>query len=392
MNEVPNTITEIEPELLLVDEAVYRMRERQGEGYTQYIQGLANSIQAHGQLQEAIVRQTEDGLMLVAGQCRREAVELLREQGVELKLRCRVLAPLNGGGNDPEEDNRAFQLAGEENLRRRNFKPLEVARLFVATRERFGGMATKGVAQFWGVSRATVTQHEKLLAAPEDVKAALADGRMTAEGALELLKIGDEDRGKVLEEAAAEAEAEERNKNAKAAKGKGKGKSEAGKGKETPLEALQSEPGGVEGGREVVGGPESAAEAPGTPQEAGKAKGRVTARHVKKAAKKQAAKTAKDGTAAPRMYEVKDFFLEFTGPALHVLVREFCEAALAWTKGEAGLKKVERALWAVNDWLPAQKKPPASAKEAIPPKAPKAGGGAKAPKKAAKAAKAAKKK
>ena len=373
----PSDVLWLDPELLLVDESVYRMRERRGESYIRHIEQLARSIEELGQLQEALVRPTEDGYMLVAGQCRKDALEYLRERGLTaVKLRCRVLpSPISGDhsaaglAQSAEEDALvAFRIAGEENLKRRSFNPLEIARLFESTRAKFG-YSTKEVAKFWGVSRATVTQYEKLVDAPADVQQALTEGRMTAEGALELMKVGEAEREQVAADAAADAEREEQAKwtphGQPQAKGKSKGKS-AGKGKgkaaaKATQDAPQDAPGAAAGAPEAPeaqgeagSGATSVPETPTEPVEPEKPTPpvKVTARHVKAAAKKRG--TAVGG--APRGYEVKDLFTSFTGPALRLPVREFCGLVLEWLKGNESVKKVERALWTLNDQLPLKAK------------------------------------
>jgi len=180
---------------------------------------LAESIARNGQIEAITVRPAilDAGnypYRLVAGGGRLQAC---RRIGQMIRAEVHYL-----------DDDHARWIAFDENYRRRDFTPVELARLFLAERNQtaVGGRVppdwSVAVSSRFHVSRATVTQHvnmlERLSDSPELLDA-VHSGRLSMDAALDLAKSQGEERERVraAAEAAAKAEAE-RKAAAKAAK------------------------------------------------------------------------------------------------------------------------------------------------------------------------------
>lgn len=121
-----------------------------------YIQELADSINAHGLLQEIVVRpQNDTGTIpkgkyeIVIGECRYRAHKLLKRNDV-----CCTVKKLT--------DEEAFELSLIENIKRNNLSPIEEANamLKIATKQR-------DIASRLGISENRVSQKLSLLKLPK---------------------------------------------------------------------------------------------------------------------------------------------------------------------------------------------------------------------------------
>lgn len=325
-----------DPDDLLIDEHVYKLRDRKSEQYATKVQDLAESIQDQGQLQAVVVRPStnpgeEGAYYIIAGQTRRDAVSVLRKRGVDIQLRCEMQVspddqpvPVSAVG--------AFIKAGIENFQRQNLNPLETMSLFHEARYAYGMKRTEDIAQAFHVSRATVTQHLKLAEAPEEVREALAENKITAEGALTLMGLEPAERGKVWEAAqkiAAESE----------------GAAGAGGATGVPEPDTQAAEQGA-GAPSATG----ASSAPNASRSAARKKAPVAAKHIRKAAEKTGARVIRKGKKAgtdpaPKLDRIKALFDSLARKAgLPSPLRAMFHTLGEWSRGKSTLAAVEAAI------------------------------------------------
>lgn len=147
------------------------------------IQELAASIREVGILQPLVVRATEEGFELIAGERRLRAA---KEAGLD---RVPVLIRHAHEGE-------SMELALVENLQREDLNPLETAAAYRALMESFG-LSRDQLAARLGKSRAAVTNTLRLTQLPESVRNMLSEGRLSEGHARTLLSL--EDEGQMLE-------------------------------------------------------------------------------------------------------------------------------------------------------------------------------------------------
>ncbi len=144
------------------------------------IRELAASIREVGILQPLVVRSTEGGFELIAGERRLRAAE---EAGLD-----RVPVLIRQAG-----ENESMELALVENLQRENLSPLETAGAYQALMDGFG-LTKEQLARRMGKSRAAVTNTLRLVHLPESVRALLRDGKLSEGHARALLGLETEDQ------------------------------------------------------------------------------------------------------------------------------------------------------------------------------------------------------
>jgi ParB family chromosome partitioning protein len=144
------------------------------------IKELAASIREVGVLQPLVVRSTEDGFELIAGERRLRAA---KEAGLD-----RVPVLIRQAG-----DNESVELALVENLQREDLNPLETAAAYQALIEGFG-LSKEQLAHRLGKSRAAVTNTLRLAQLPEGIRTLLADGKLTEGHARALLGLETEEQ------------------------------------------------------------------------------------------------------------------------------------------------------------------------------------------------------
>ncbi len=144
------------------------------------IRELAASIREVGILQPLVVRSTEGGFELIAGERRLRAAKEAGLQRVPVLIR-------------EARDDESVELALVENLQREDLNPLETAAAYQALMEGFG-LSKEQLAHRLGKSRAAVTNTLRLARLPDRVRALLADGKLTEGHARALLGLETEDQ------------------------------------------------------------------------------------------------------------------------------------------------------------------------------------------------------
>jgi ParB family transcriptional regulator, chromosome partitioning protein len=144
------------------------------------IQELAASIRGVGILQPLVVRSTESGFELIAGERRLRAA---KEAGLD-----RVPVLIRQAG-----ENESMELALVENLQREDLNPLETAAAYQALMEGFG-LSKEQLANRLGKSRAAVTNTLRLAQLPERIRALLEEGKLTEGHARALLGLETEEQ------------------------------------------------------------------------------------------------------------------------------------------------------------------------------------------------------
>lgn len=142
------------------------------------IRELAASIREVGILQPLVVRSTESGFELIAGERRLRAA---REAGLD-----RVPVLIRHAA-----DNESMELALVENLQREDLNPLETAAAYQALMEGFG-LSKEQLAGRLGKSRAAVTNTLRLTQLPARIRQMVLDGRLSEGHARALLGLQSE--------------------------------------------------------------------------------------------------------------------------------------------------------------------------------------------------------
>jgi ParB/RepB/Spo0J family partition protein len=283
---------------------------------------LAKSIYTDGQLQPILVRPNskEGHYYLIAGRRRYAAKQIIAEKTKEPVTIDAVVVEAT--------DEQAWLSSIQENLQRKQFSPIEIAQNIVDIRKRKGWNGkdwTDKVAVFLHVSRATVSQHAKLLSLPADLRKKVHSGDLGVQAAIDILAVEESKRDEVFAKAEqlAEAEVAEKQANAKTAKvGKGgKAVSDEPTPTSAPKKAISEE---VE-------------------------KGKVKRKHVLEAARQSEALTQ----AKPRTRgEIMDFFqnvLDSTDPYPDPIVA-FCQTFTGkWATGQVGDRALLNKLDAISE-------------------------------------------
>jgi ParB-like chromosome segregation protein Spo0J len=131
------------------------------------IKALAKSLLSDGQIVPCIVEQRSDGACYLIDGGRRLRAARLIDAKQPFQLVCAV-----GAAGAPEN---ALRLAIHANLKRRGYTALQFANLCAHLRETRGWEGTREVALYLGVSRAQVSEHDKLLHKPEGMEQAVYD-------------------------------------------------------------------------------------------------------------------------------------------------------------------------------------------------------------------------
>ena len=139
------------------------------------IQELAASIKEVGILQPLVIRPTDFGFELIAGERRLRAA---KEAGLEtVPVLIRQAA-----------ENESMELALVENLQREDLSPLETAAAYQALMDGFG-LTREQLASRLGKSRAAVTNTLRLVQLPSEVQELLQEGKLTEGHARALLGL-----------------------------------------------------------------------------------------------------------------------------------------------------------------------------------------------------------
>ena len=122
------------------------------------LEALAKSIMRVGQVQPLAVAADNGSYRVVAGERRRQAALLIEEWTGKAYPLCCVVDP-----------NGSLDRAIHENLHRQDLTPLQLATLIRDIRTGNKWKGTKEVSDYLGISRAQVSQHDKLLTKPADM-------------------------------------------------------------------------------------------------------------------------------------------------------------------------------------------------------------------------------
>lgn len=144
------------------------------------IKELAASIKEVGILQPLVVRPTESGFEIMAGERRLRAA---REAGLE-----RVPVLIRQAA-----ENESMEIALVENIQREDLNPLETAAAYQALIDGFG-LSKDQLALRLGKSRAAVTNTLRLVHLPDSIRARLQEGKLTEGHARTLLSLPDEEQ------------------------------------------------------------------------------------------------------------------------------------------------------------------------------------------------------
>jgi len=142
------------------------------------IEELASSIREKGIIQPLIVRETDEGYELIAGERRLRAAKLAGLASVPAVIR-------------DVSDGEALELALIENIQREHLNPIEEAQAYQRLIEEFS-LTQEEMAQKVGRDRTTITNSLRLLTLPEIVRRDLAAGSLTSGHGRALLALGDE--------------------------------------------------------------------------------------------------------------------------------------------------------------------------------------------------------
>lgn len=136
---------------------------------------LAASIRSHGILAPVILRQTEDGYELVAGERRFRAARMAGIASIPAIIR-------------EISNSEMLELALIENIQREDLNPIEEAEVYRKLTEEFG-LSQEEVARRVGRDRSSVANALRLLRLPDRIQQDLLAGALTAGHARALLAL-----------------------------------------------------------------------------------------------------------------------------------------------------------------------------------------------------------
>jgi len=139
------------------------------------LEELAASIREHGIIQPIVVTQVGNRYQIVAGERRWRASQ--RAGLTEVPVFVKEITP-----------QQMLELAIVENIQRADLNPLEEAHAYAQLMEEFG-LTQEVVAQKVGKSRTTVANTLRLLKLPDELKEALAAGKISEGHARALLSV-----------------------------------------------------------------------------------------------------------------------------------------------------------------------------------------------------------
>lgn len=144
------------------------------------LEELTESIRQHGIIQPLVVTPRPDGnFEIVAGERRLRAAKLLNLPNVPV-----IVRPAAGGRDK-------LVLALIENLQREDLNPMEEARAYQRLSQEFS-LTQEEIAKKVGKSRPAVANTVRLLELPEEIRQAVADGRLSAGSARAILGLNDD--------------------------------------------------------------------------------------------------------------------------------------------------------------------------------------------------------
>ena len=136
---------------------------------------LVESIKTHGVLQPLLVRKTEEGYELIAGERRLRAAQAAMQETVPVIL---VEA----------DDEKALEFALIENLQREDLNPIEEAEGYALLQKSFN-MTQEDIARQVGKARASIANALRLLELSDTIRKYLSEGLLTVGHAKVLLSV-----------------------------------------------------------------------------------------------------------------------------------------------------------------------------------------------------------
>ncbi len=136
---------------------------------------LTASIREHGVLQPLLVRPVENGYELIAGERRLRAATT-----AGLRFVPAIIMDIS--------DRNSLEIALIENLQRENLNPVEEAEGYRELADQFN-LTQEEIASRVGKARASVANALRLLSLPDEVRAMLADGRLSSGHAKALMSL-----------------------------------------------------------------------------------------------------------------------------------------------------------------------------------------------------------
>jgi len=151
---------------------------------------LADSIRANGVVQPIIVRPSQNGYQLIAGERRFRAARMAARETIPALVR-------------QVTDEQLFEWSLVENIHRRDLNPIERAKAYQRYLGAFS-LTQSEAAQRLGEDRSVIANFLRLLDLPEDMRQMLVDGRLTMGHARAILSLpSDELRRKLANRAMA---------------------------------------------------------------------------------------------------------------------------------------------------------------------------------------------
>jgi ParB family transcriptional regulator, chromosome partitioning protein len=174
----PARLSPAEVDIDLLSPNEYQPRQRVDDPA---LDDLARSIKANGVIQPIVVRRADHGYRIIAGERRWRAAQRAGLTRVPVVVRD---VP---AGQDPK----LLELALVENLQRSDLNPIEEAAAYERLSQQFQ-LTQEQIAEAVGKDRSSVANYLRLLKLPQEVRAEIADGRLTMGHARAVLALPDE--------------------------------------------------------------------------------------------------------------------------------------------------------------------------------------------------------
>ncbi len=129
------------------------------------IEELAQSIREKGILQPVLVRRSDSGYQIIAGERRWRAAGEAKIKTIPVIIK-------------DVDESEAYQLALIENIQREDLNPVDVGRAFRKLMDDFG-LTQEEIAERVGKSRSSVANHLRLLSLPELIRKKVEDGGLS---------------------------------------------------------------------------------------------------------------------------------------------------------------------------------------------------------------------
>jgi len=139
------------------------------------LEGLADSIRAHGIVQPLLVRRQGDRYELIAGERRWRAARLAGLSKVPVVVK-----------EVPDQD--LLEIALIENIQRENLNPIEEAQAYKRLIENVG-LTQEALATRVGRDRSYITNYLRLLKLPDDLQQLVVEGRLSTGHARTILGL-----------------------------------------------------------------------------------------------------------------------------------------------------------------------------------------------------------